>query len=539
MGRWFLAALFLMVFVTLGLSSAVQKSATWDETHYLGLGIDYPNNFGWNIPSISLHPPLSYYLNSLPLLFCDVQTDCYKQGEAWDIMSGVRRGQCLMKGSDPNGDRLLLLSRIPSVFLGLLLGITLFHWSCQLFGTGGGFISLFLFSLSPNMLAHSRLITPDIPLTTFGFISAYYFWKTIRENNLRDKILCGLFLGLTLLSKYSGLIWIAIFLILWIMVLAGNQKHSSSSPLQSAGWGAMVKTVALVVGTALFVLWVGYGFQILEYLRGSMVQAGIVGRGLPSFLNGRISEAGGWWTYYISAFFMKVPIPLLLFMTAAVLLLRGHPSVDRFSKFCLLLPVMIFFIFFSSIPKVNIGIRYILPVFPFLLVLAGSCISFWASKKRLLWTALLLPVVLWYIWESVSIYPHYLAYFNQFAGGPQGGYRHLVDSNLDWGQDLKGLKRYMNERQVEKIKLSYFGTGDPSQYGIQYEALPSFVLLNPQKACRAVNRGDLLAVSVTNLYPLYVDLGRLGAHLRQMSPIDHVGYSIFIYEAKEAMTFNP
>jgi hypothetical protein len=535
MAKWFLAALFLTVFVTLCLGSAVRKSATWDETHYLGLGIDYPRNFGWHVPSISLHPPLSYYLNSLPLLCCDIQRDCYEKGKAQDVVSGIRRGQCLLRNSEPSGDRLLFLSRLPTIFMGVLLGIYLFRWSCHLHGTGGGFISLFLFSLSPNILAHARLITPDMPLTTFGFISAYYFWKTTRENRLKDSILCGLFLGLTLLSKYSGLIWVPLMSFLWAISLSINQKGLSGAAFQEPGKGEVLRNAALVAVTAFIVLWAGYGFQIMEYPKGLLVQDEIVGKGLPSFLNGRISEAGGWWHYYILAFFMKVPAALFLFLIVSSLPLKNHPSLDRLSKCCLLVPVFVFFAVFSPLVKVNIGIRYILPVFPFLMVLGGGCIAFLAGKKRLLWTALLLPVGLWYLWESVSIYPDYLAYFNQFAGGPRGGYRHLVDSNLDWGQDLKGLKRYMEEEGLERVKLSYFGTADPAQYDINYEALPSFLLLNPNLVCFAVNEGDMLAVSATNLYPLYVDLGKLGAYLRQTEPLDRIGYSIFIYRTERAV----
>ena len=89
----------------------------------------------------------------------------------------------------------------------------------------------------------------------------------------------------------------------------------------------------------------------------------------------------------------------------------------------------------------------------------------------------------WLVLGALRVSPHYLAYFNQIAGGPGNGYRCLVDSNLDWGQDLKGLKRYMDRNGITSIKLSYFGTVNPRQYGIAYEALPSFVPL-PREAGR-------------------------------------------------------
>jgi hypothetical protein len=177
---------------------------------------------------------------------------------------------------------------------------------------------------------------------------------------------------------------------------------------------------------------------------------------------------------------------------------------------------------------VNIGLRYILPVFPFLMVLSGRLAGV-ALRGRLRWKLPIAVLLLWYGGESLSIHPHYLAYFNQLAGGAQNGYKHLVDSNLDWGQDLKGLGRYLDRKGVNRVILSYFGSADPAWYGIDYEALPSHILLNPKVRCTRIRPGDTVAVSATNLYPLYVDLGGLSGYLREIGPVDHVGYSILIF----------
>jgi hypothetical protein len=145
----------------------------------------------------------------------------------------------------------------------------------------------------------------------------------------------------------------------------------------------------------------------------------------------------------------------------------------------------------------------------------------------------------WYVYEAIAVHPHYLAYFNQFVGGPQSGYRHLVDSNLDWGQDLKGLKSYMDRNGIETIRLSYFGTADPSQYDIPYDALPSFVTSDPPTQWQEFKKGEILAISVTNLYPLYVDLAGLAEYLRETRPKDHIGHSIHIYELDRPLRIPP
>jgi hypothetical protein len=163
------------------------------------------------------------------------------------------------------------------------------------------------------------------------------------------------------------------------------------------------------------------------------------------------------------------------------------------------------------------------------MVLAGgvTTLRFKRNLLKVSGTALLLA---WYAYESLSIYPHYLAYFNQMIGGPRNGHLYLVDSNLDWGQDLKGLKEYMVREGVSRVKLSYFGTADPGQYGIDYDALPSFLVPEAWEGSLSLKKGDVLAVSATNLYPLYVDLGPLAAYLLNSAPKDRIGYSIFIYE---------
>ena len=140
---------------------------------------------------------------------------------------------------------------------------------------------------------------------------------------------------------------------------------------------------------------------------------------------------------------------------------------------------------------------------------------------------------IWAVWEAALIYPHYLAYFNGLVGGPSGGRYMLVDSNLDWGQDLKGLKSYMERNGIRKVKLAYFGLGDPTHYGIDYDLLPSYAIRG-QPLCQGESPGvfelkGTIAVSATLLQGLYctADFYRI---LRAMKPTANVGYSIYIYQ---------
>jgi hypothetical protein len=283
---------------------------------------------------------------------------------------------------------------------------------------------------------------------------------------------------------------------------------------------------------------VGYGFQIYEYFRGIQIQKALVGDGFPAFLVGRVSLRGGWWYYYLYALLIKVPIPVLLLLAITLISWYKTRPIDRFTAVSLMVPPLVFLTAFSWFSQVNVGLRYVLPIFPFVMLMIGV-LAVVGSKKTVIRSGVIGLLLGWYVVESLAFYPHYLAYFNQFVGGPQKGYQHLVDSNLDWGQDLKGLKDYMAAKGIPSVKLSYFGTAAPEHYGISYEALPSFVLLDPPFVCRELKKGDLVAVSATNLYPLYVDLGPLARALQKITPVDRVGQSILIYRMKENIRLDP
>lgn len=520
------AVLLLALFAALAFTSALRKSITWDETVALGVGNYLLESRRWDIPAASTHPPLAYYLSGLPLVFFDLEDSCYEKGETSDVLAGVRRGRCLFRESSPSGDRLLNWARLSAIALGLLLGCFVYLWAGELFGSAGALLSLFLYCLSPNILAHTRLITPDMALVTFGFITAYFFWRSANHNSLRDAVLCGVALGLTLLTKFSGLVWIPVLTVLSIFAILFDVKKPFTPAAIGFRKGPAVN-LGIIFASALLVLATGYGFHPSPYWDGIMAQQMIIGNSWPAYLNGSVSQ-GGWWYYYFEAFVLKVPLPFMVLLVASLAAWRKYSSTGWFSLLCLLMPAAVIFAVFSSMTRINIGLRYVLPAFPFLLILPGSLAGIGRrTGLRAAWLAV--PFLLWYVLESAAIYPHYLAYFNQIAGGPGKGRHYLLDSNLDWGQDLKGLGNYMAQEGITMVRLSYFGSADPAMYGIRYEPLPSFLPLAPGMAAQPPRKGDILAISATNLYPIYTDLGRLGRHLRGREPIGHVGHSILLY----------
>jgi hypothetical protein len=192
----------------------------------------------------------------------------------------------------------------------------------------------------------------------------------------------------------------------------------------------------------------------------------------------------------------------------------------------LLVPVVVILGFFS-LSNQAIGLRYVLPIYPFLFVFAGGAVPWLSSSKALI--GLTIGLLAWSVAAAGYVYPHFLAYFNEAVGGPSQGYRYLVDSNLDWGQDLKGLKRFMDERDISRIHLSYFGSDTPARYGIAYDWLPSYLLDNPTPGKFDPSPKGWVAVSATTLQGVHLSNKDLFAWFRQREPVAKIGYSIFIY----------
>jgi hypothetical protein len=250
-----------------------------------------------------------------------------------------------------------------------------------------------------------------------------------------------------------------------------------------------------------------------------------------TFLAGKFSREG-WWYYFPVAFLIKTPVAMILLSVAGAALCAARPKTFLDNELFAVLPVVAF-LAAAMTTKLNIGLRHILPVYPFALLLAGKaaaeCLG---GKRKTLWAALAVLCLLQLV-EFARIRPDYLAFFNQFVGGPGNGHKYLVDSNLDWGQDLKPLKNWMDRNNVTHINLSYFGTADPAYYGIKCTHLPGA----PFYVNDLIERPRLpgfVAVSVTNLRGVYFeDAGRAFYRpLLERKPDAVIGYSIHLYRVE-------
>jgi Dolichyl-phosphate-mannose-protein mannosyltransferase len=262
-----------------------------------------------------------------------------------------------------------------------------------------------------------------------------------------------------------------------------------------------------------------------------------------SFLRGR-HYLHGVWSYFPWAFLIKTPLGTLALLAIAIALLVSGQGPWRSEALFLFVPVLVWLAF--SLPSaLNIGHRHLLPIYPFLYVFIGGLAARLDARRTLAVVAAVVvssTFVFTPPWNPVSVHPGPLSFFNEIAGGPSGGYRYLVDSNLDWGQDLPALARWLEEHEVnEPIYLCYFGMADPRYYGIRHIKAPGGYDLEPPFRGRATfpqpGREAWIAISATNLQGAYFPPELRHSWSELLSSAHYVGTagrSLFIYRIESS-----
>ena len=542
-------------------------------------------------------------------------------------------------GMGNNADEMLARARGMIRLLAVLLGVVVYAWSRRFFGVRGGLISLFLFSFSPTMLAHGNLATTDLAAALFFTTSTWAWWALLQKISPVRLLACCLSVAGLFLSKMTAVLFVPAAVILVVLRLRSRdplvvafgseweRRFSSTKERLAVVAGIAVLHVVILV----LAIYTSFGFRYeamgpsaslgdsfsvpWETLLGqephglaAAVNALRIRRWLPegylycmasvlqttqtrsAFLNGYYSSHG--WRYFFPYVFM-VKTPLSLFALFALLALEwrrrkvsGKRVLLRTAPIWILLAV---YWTFSIASRLNIGHRHLLPVYPLLFVLAGACGGCWEPARRLRMGLALILIA--FATESLAIQPHYLSFFNTLGGGPRRAYRHLVDSSLDWGQDLPSLKRWLQQMDFPAstpVYLSYFGTASPDYYGLNVRLLPGCPDIGRKPDLRALEPG-VYCVSATMLQQVYsrvpgpwtpqyesayqsilhnaqvferlrrdsqadqrlvrgraaeiegqmlmfehLRLARLCAHLRRRQPDAYAGYSILIYDVTAA-----
>lgn len=508
-----LITLLLLAFAGLAGDSMRQLSASSDETSHLPAGYTY-----WKTGVQRLnpqHPPLVKLAAALPLLFLEPKLDLEDPGLTQEPPDEWGFGARFLYAND--ADRLLLFGRLPILLMGLALGLLTYLWARDLFGVQGGLLALTLFALDPNLIAHAQFVTMDVPLGLFFLATLYCAWRASRGLRLGWTVATGAALGAALATKFSAVVLLPVLGLLGFALLASMAGKKRGDPRRLIGASVLILSLAALV------LWAVYFFPVdpLFYWHGLEHVNADHNPSYAYYLDGEFRR-GGFPHYFAMAFLYKTPLPTLLLIAASILVVRRYRAETWLDEAFLWAPVVAFFLA-TALYADNLGIRYLLPIYPLLFISAGRLARpLWGWR---LGRPLLAAMTAWLAIETLRIHPDELAYFSTVAGGPSHGHEHLDDSNVDWGQTLLRLKAYTDENKIEQIRLLYRWNGDPGYYGIPQSPV------SDQEWARRRPPG-LYAVSTHLLIrgKLFArESGLATDWLDRYEPVGRIGYSMYLF----------
>jgi hypothetical protein len=519
-------------------------SQTSDEPAHLATGMEWLQKGTYALEP--LHPPLARIAAALGPYLSGIrlpdQPDVWGSGNALFFARG-------------NYLRTLFLARLGVLPFFLIAAFLVFYWARTRYGDASAFFAVLLFTTSPVVLAHSGLATTDMAAAAavIGTLAAWIAW--MEKPGYRSSVILGAAAGLATLCKFSVPLFLAaaiVSLLLWRWWF----ERSKTKALPRLPF-IRTRQLAFACAIACFVLWAGYRFSLgsltatlkppyakldrfvgrsgtahnLAYavVESSWIPAPQFFQGLrdvrlkesmghTGYLLGQIRDSG-WWYFFPVALLVKTPIPFLIFIGLGLFYLRQRAR-DWIAFAPAIAAAAILLVCIPS--RINIGIRHILPIYPLLAILAGvGAAGLWNTARFA--RAAKASVLLLLMWQAVISWrsqPDFLAYFNEFAGShPE---KILIDSDLDWGQDLLRLSAALGQRHIPAISIAYAGSAklDLGRFG-----LPPFHVLAPHEQATGWIAISMLRLKVGGL-GLPEDSFRWLSHY---SPAALIGHSIYLY----------
>lgn len=504
-------------------------SPSYDEVAILPPGYVFLKTGQWRL--VAEHPPLIFALSAVPLLALNPPLDLTDPSWTREPLNRWAFGPNFLFTND--ADRLLFWGRLPVLLLSLLLGYFVYRWAHELYGSNAGLMALLLYAFCPIIIAHSGFMSYNIGLSCFFTLSLYWLWRFMAEGTWHNLLWSGLLLGCALASKTPAVILPPVFVALMLLAVWWFPRREEADaaslvPVASLSFPLAadvlrdrlrlsVAALMLIFLVAFGVLYTVYLFpkDPLFYVRAVLLAPHIHIPGYLYYLMGQF-KAGGWWYYFLVAFAIKTPIPLLLLILLALWHWHRQGAV-WFNEVFLLLPAVALVILISALADPH-GIVYLIPIYPLLFIFVSRTAPLFSRKGVGMVAGIVLAA--WYLSAPISIYPDYLAYFNEFVGGPKYGIEYLDDSNIDWGQNLKRLKRYLDEHKFEKVKLLYFGTGRPEYYGIRVNRMQfADMARTPEAGTYILSAGAIVRARA------YFKID----WLKRYPLVDVIGYSFYVF----------
>ena len=555
-----------LLFAALAVSAARHKSPVYDEVGHITAGTSYLLFGDHRLqPENGLLPQC---LEGLPGWMAGSagdgsEVDAFPSRDSadWAGSDVWRLADRYFYGSGRDWRALLLWARALVALVAAALGLLVYVWSRKLHGPAGGMLSLLFYASSPTLLSHGALATSDL-CAAAAFLFALLALSAVLERCTALRVAgAGAALTVLFLCKGSALLVLPVGVaMLGLRALAGDPLPVGWIVVRGAVTGRARRLgvlLALPVVLALIVwagIWAGYGFRYpvqaaeaappqslywggwphIEAVhspgvravlwlrdRQALPEAWLYGLGFvlahstgrDAFLDGRYSPDGFPSFFPRAALYKTTPAELALFGLAAAAALaarrRRRRERERSAGAFRAAPLGLLIVVVGGAAltsRLNIGHRHLLPLYPAAFILAGAA-GEWLTRPPRWMAALVLAALGGQVLDSFAVRPHYLAYFSPLVGGPSQGYRHLVDSSLDWGQDLPGLAEFLGQPRnrlspPEEVYLSYFGNGSPQAEGLVARALPGEPDRNRRVESYPLGPG-LYCISATMLQNVY------------------------------------
>ena len=565
---------------------AAQNSRGIDELAHLTAGISY-----WHYGTFVMYrvnPPLVKLIAAAPVVLDEPETEWTAQTNAL--------GRPVFASADRfaarNRERLVFYitsARWACIPLSLLGGWVCFRWAREMYGERAAFLALVLWCFCPNILAWTSCVTMDLGAASLGVLAAYAFWRWLKEPGPPRAVIAGVAFGVAQLTKFTWIVLFALWPVIWLL-----WECSSRHPERTGTRAGRARELAVILLLGLNVLNLGYlfdgSFQPLgdytfvtrtlagadsplergsggnrfagtwigaipvplpgDYVSGIDRQKFDFEQRMWSYLRGEWRH-GGWWYYYLYAAAIKVPLGVWMLAAlalAATLSTFWMPRHQRLfdsdeatsvgywagwrNEATLLMPAFAVFGLVSSQTGFSHHFRYVVPCLPFAFIwISKLARSFELHHWRVTLAAGI--ALAWAVASSLIVYPHSLSYFNELAGGPAGGHEHLLDSNIDWGQDLRRLARWRDRHpEARPLYLTVRGAVTDAGLAIQGYPVPP---TGPTQELRRYNAAELRYLGphpgwhVLSVERLHRRDGGYDYFLKNFKPVMMVGYSIHIY----------
>jgi len=515
-GRWRTVTALVACLATLAVVSTYPVfNQMWDEPAHIAAGMEWLSRGQYTYEP--QHPPLARVAAAIGPYLAGARTigqpKIYGEGRA-------------LLGEGAHYRRMLTLARLGMLpFFWVLLAVCA-AWGARTVGPPAGALAVLFAATNPNLLAHTGIAGTDLAPAALAVL-ALFAWMHWREESTAGRAaLFGASVGLAAAAKFSALVYLAPALLFGELARLLVPRAAPARDTISISWRQALAGCA----AAALTLWAIYRFDVGPlYPGGIWVPAPALIRGVrpflehastghPAFLLGHVSRRG-WWYYYLVVLAVKTPLPLLtLAIVGTVESVRAArterwPALVPLAGVCAVLVVAL-----SS--HVDLGVRIVLTIYPFLAVLAArGAVTAWrrtsASLTLVMRRTALVALVLATLVIPVQAWPDYLAYFNPVAGArPE---RVLVDSNLDWGQDLYRLADTVKARHIDSVRVHYFGSSSLAAAG-----LPNARRLDPNE-----RPTGWVAASETFLAGVWSDTS---LHwLARRTPVARIGPSMRLY----------